>query len=249
MSKEKFSVTFKMEAEALELALYGPIGEDFFGAGITDTMVSQTLKSANPYASITLRLNSPGGDLYQGVSICNLLKAQDKPVNVIVDGLAASAASIIAMAGDTVVMQPGSMMMIHEAQGVCMGYSADMTKMADVLDSVTSSAADVYVGKTKMSKRAVMGLMANETWMEPKQAVELGFATEVGTGKQAKVSNSFDLRFFRNVPEELKEVAPVAATLVVAPVAAEPEPEEFNDIDLRLKRVQLAKRRDECTGK
>src|ERR1700685_3357795 len=143
ITKNKFDVSFKMEATTLELSLYGPIGADFFGDGITDAMVSSALKSTT-YDSITLRLNSPGGDSFQGVSIHNLLKSQGKPVNVIVDGVAASAASVIAMAGDTVTMQPGSMMMIHEAQAFCMGYSADMTKMATVLDAVSSSAADVY---------------------------------------------------------------------------------------------------------
>jgi ATP-dependent Clp protease, protease subunit len=156
MNKDKFSVTFKMEASALELALYGPIGSDMFGDGITDANVSAALKSAtNPYASITLHLNSQGGDLFMGVSIYNLLKSQGKPVNVMVDGLAASAASLIAMVGTTVVMQPGSMMMVHEALAFCMGYAADMTKMADTLEAVTSSAADLYVANTKLSKTKV----------------------------------------------------------------------------------------------
>jgi ATP-dependent protease ClpP protease subunit len=242
-NKEKYSVTFKMDAAttALELSLYGPIGADMFGDGITDANVSAALKSApNSYASITLRLNSPGGDLFQGVSIFNLIKSQGKLVNVVVDGLAASAASLVAMVGDTVVMQPGSMMMVHEAMAVCLGFSADMNKMAETLDSVTSSAADVYVSSTKLCKTKVLELMKNETWMTPKEAVNLGFATSAGTGKQAKVSNSFDLRFFKNVPEELK------AEIEVAPVVAEPdvvEPEKTDPlIDILRKRVELRKR-------
>jgi ATP-dependent Clp protease, protease subunit len=228
MNKEKFSVTFKMEAGALELALYGPIGADMFGEGITDAMVNSALKSADtPYDSIVLRLNSPGGDLFQGVSIYNLLKSQGKPVNVVVDGLAASAASLVAMVGEEIVMQPGSMMMVHEASAFCMGYSADMTKMAEILDSVTSSAADVYVAATKLSKTKVMELMNSETWMTPKEAVNLGFATSVGTGKTAEVSNQFDLRFFRNVPDELKIPEPIAAE---PEPAAKPEPDPLIDI-------------------
>jgi ATP-dependent Clp protease protease subunit len=239
MSKEKPSVTFKMEANnsTLELALYGPIGADLFGDGITDAHVNFALKSAvGSYDNITLRLNSPGGDLFQGVSIYNLLKSQGKPVNVLVDGLAASAASLIAMVGDTIVMQPGTMLMVHEAQGMVMGYSADMVKMAETLDSVTSSAADVYVAKTKMSKRAVMELMTAETWMEPKQAVELGFATSAGTGKQAKVSNSFDLRFFKNVPKELKPEA------VPEPSSEQNSNEPDPMIDICRKKLEMLKR-------
>jgi ATP-dependent Clp protease, protease subunit len=244
ISKEKFSVTFKMEASALELELYGPIGADMFGEGITDTMVNFALKSATtPYDSILLRLNSPGGDLFQGVSIYNLLKSQAKPVNVVVDGLAASAASLIAMVGDEVIMQPGSMMMVHEAQGFCAGYSADMSKMAETLDAVTSSAADVYVNATKLSKTNVMELLAAETWMTPKEAVKNGFASQVGNGKA--VTNQFDLRFFKNVPKELKPVPVVAGidlattaepTIVLIPVA-EPEPDPL--INIFRKRLEM----------
>lgn len=233
ISKEKGSVTFKMEASALELALYGPIGADIFGEGITDTMVHFALKSAANYDSILLRLNSPGGDLFQGVSIFNLLKSQGKPVTVVVDGLAASAASLVAMVGEEVVMQPGSMMMVHEAQGFCAGYSADMAKMADTLDSVTSSAGDVYVAATKLSKTKVMEMLAAETWLTPKEAVKLGFATQVGNGKA--VSNQFDLRFFKNVPEELKTAPePIAEP---EPIAAEPEPDPL--INIFRKRLEM----------
>jgi ATP-dependent Clp protease protease subunit len=237
ISKQKFSVTFKMEATALELALYGPIGADMFGEGITDTAVNAVLKSAvTPYDSILLRLNSPGGDLFQGVSIFNLLKSQGKPVNVVVDGLAASAASLIAMVGDEIVMQPGSMLMVHEAQGFCAGYASDMAKMSETLDAVTSSAADVYVASTKLSKTRVMELLAAETWMTPKEAVKLGFATQVGNGKAVKVSNQFDLRFFKNVPEawldeqiadaeaEIADADEAIAVLKAELAAAEPDP-------------------------
>ena len=127
-------------------------------------------------------------------------------------------------------MQPGSMMMMHCAQGFCAGYSADMTKMAETLDSVTSSAADVYVLASKLSKTKVMEMLVAETWMTPKEAVSLGFATQVGNGKAAKIGNQFDLRMFKNVPEELKSAEDVKldaeidaktdATQVEAAVAA-----------------------------
>jgi hypothetical protein len=124
-----------------------------------------------------------------------------------------------------------------------------MTKMAETLDAVTSSAADVYVNATKLSKTKVMELLAAETWMTPKEAVKNGFASQVGNGKAAKMTNEFDLHLsmFKNVPEELKvvlpepepEPVPVVAgidlattaepTIVLIPVA-EPEPDPLINI-------------------
>jgi ATP-dependent protease ClpP protease subunit len=214
--------------DVLTLNIMDAIGADFFGGGITARQVSDAISQAEHFESITLSINSPGGDLFEGVAIHNVLKASGKPVNVEIIGLAASAASLIAMAGGNIVAMPGSVMMIHEAMAFCQGYSADMTKMAAVLDTVTSSAADLYVAKTKLSKTKVMALMAEETWMEPKEAVEMGFATEVGSNKKAKAAatNSFDLSVFRNVPDELKpkkEGEPFPPAPAPAP-APEPEP-------------------------
>jgi ATP-dependent protease ClpP protease subunit len=198
-----------MSENSLVLTCYDAIGEDMFGAGITAQAFQQALDAQPDYSDITLRVNSPGGDAFAGVAIYNLLKASKKPVNVIVDGLAASAASIVCMAGDTITMNQGSVMMIHEAQALAMGDKAAMLKMADTLETVTGSIADIYVGKTKNSKKSVLAMMAAETWMDPKDAVANGFATAVG--KAGAIKNSFDLSRFKNTPIELqaktKEVA------------------------------------------
>jgi ATP-dependent Clp protease protease subunit len=219
MTKTKNPLHFFNSATAddvLTLNIMDAIGSDIFGNGISAKMVADAISHAGHFESITLSINSPGGDLFEGVAIHNTLKATGKPVNVEIIGLAASAASLIAMAGSDIVAMPGSVMMIHEAMAFCMGYSADMSKMANVLDTVTSSAADLYVAKTKLSKTKVMALMNAETWMEPKEAVELGFATEVGSTKKAKAAatNSFDLSAFKNVP---KDLTPEPEPEVVAP--------------------------------
>ena len=151
-----------------------------------------------------MRLNSPGGDAFEGVAIFNVLKNYGKPVNVAVDGLAASAASIIAMAGDTITMGEGSMLMIHNAMGIAMGNASDLRQLADTLDSVSASIADIYVTRTGNSKTSVLDMMSAETWMSATEAVKNGFATTVA-GK-GKVSNSFDLSAFKNTPEALKNV-------------------------------------------
>jgi ATP-dependent protease ClpP protease subunit len=193
--------------DVLTLNIMDVIGSDLFGNGITARMVTDAINQAGHFESITLSINSPGGELFEGVAIYNTLRAVGKPVNVEIIGLAASAASLIAMAGNTITAMPGSVMMIHEAMALCMGYAADMLKEAAVLETVTSSAADLYVAKTKLSKTKVLALMAAETWMEPKEAVELGFADEVSSTKKARAAatNSFDLSRFKNVPKELVE--------------------------------------------
>jgi ATP-dependent protease ClpP protease subunit len=203
--------------DTLTLSIYDVIGADFFGEGITASQVQDALQG--DHKSVTVRVNSPGGDAFEGCTIYNLLNSHRKPVNVIVDGLAASAASIICMAGETVTMNDGSMMMIHEAQAQGMGNAEEIRKLADTLDAVTSSIADIYVASTGLPKDEILDLMSNETWMSAAEAKANGFATAVSDS--ARVSNSFDLSAFKfkNIPKN--EV----------------------DYSLELKRIEIERRR------
>jgi ATP-dependent Clp protease protease subunit len=185
--------------DTLTMNMYDIIGESMFGDGATPQMVADALKGN--FKSIEVHLNSPGGDAFAGVAIYNLLKAQSKPVAVIVDGLAASAASIVAMAGDTITMNTGSVMMIHNAMSMAFGAADDLRKTADTLDTVTSSIADIYVAKTGLDKAKVLDMQAEETWMNATEAVDKGFATKVS--KDAAVKNEFDLKLFKNTPATL----------------------------------------------
>jgi ATP-dependent Clp protease protease subunit len=210
MRKDKSTITSfqaKANADTLTLELYDIIGADFFGEGITAKKISDALISAGTFSDIVLRINSPGGDLFEGVAIYNLLKSQDKPVNVMVDGLAASAASLIAMAGDTCVMGDGACMMIHRAMAVVGGYADDLRKCADVMDTVTDSASDIYVARTGMKKKKVLELMTAETWMTSQEAVYEGFATATSPQKAKNITNAFDLSVFKNAPKSLTEIA------------------------------------------
>jgi len=225
----------------LTLEIYDAIGADFFGEGITGKGISDAIAAAGEFSSITLRINSPGGDLFEGVTIYNLLKSQEKPVNVMIDGLAASAASLIAMAGDTCVMGEGSCMMIHQAMGMCGGYAQDFRQMADVLDTVTASAADIYVARTGLKKDEVMAMMTAETWMTPQEAIENKFATEMSSQK-ANVANAFNLSVFANVPVALKVTEEIAEEPTVVPTN---EVEEFDwqaQMSILRKRLELSKR-------
>ncbi|HLX83804.1 MAG TPA: head maturation protease, ClpP-related [Terriglobales bacterium] len=198
----KFFMAVKT-ADVLALDIFDAIGESMFESGITASAVSDAIKAAGDFSSVNVSINSPGGSLFDGVAIYNTLKACGKPVTVNIVGLAASAASLIAMAGDKVTMQLGTQLMIHRAMAISAGYSNDMRKMADTLDAVSASAADIYVAKTGMSKDAVLTLMEAETWMSPEEAVAQGFATSVSKDK-AKVTNSFDLSVFKNTPVEFQ---------------------------------------------
>src|ERR1035437_2473920 len=134
-SLEAPAFKFSTAAGCLQLDIMDVIGGDMFGMGITASAVAEAIAGAEDCTSVSLTVNSPGGDLFEGVAIYNILKNCGKPVVVNVIGLAASAASLIACAGK-VNMCPGTQFMLHEAMGIEAGYGDDLRKMADVLDSV-----------------------------------------------------------------------------------------------------------------
>lgn len=188
-------------AEQPEIALYDEIG--FWGTTAADFREEVMAIKAE---RITLKLNSPGGDVFDGIAIFNTLKAHPAAIDVVVDGIAASAASFIAMAGDTVKMSRHSMMMIHEAWGFAMGPAADMRKAADMLDRLTGEIASMYAERSKVAKDVWLGRMADETWFSDQEAVDAGLADEVLGAEAPK--NVFDLSMFRNAPRQLRESAP-----------------------------------------
>jgi ATP-dependent Clp protease, protease subunit len=240
IQKTKPAINFKAQAtdNALVLDIFDVIGADMFGFGITAGMVKDAIDQNPSCSSIDMNVNSPGGDAFEGVAIFNTLKQSGKPVNVNVVGLAASAASIVAMAGDTVVMNLGTQMMIHGAMALCAGFAADMRKMADTLDQVSNSIADIYVSETGLSNRRVTEMMAAETWMSADEAVQNGFATS--TGASNRVQNTFDLSHFKNAPKDLLEEEKTAPGALVEEKALL---EFFDEVTIHLKRLELEKRK------
>lgn len=154
-------------------------------------------------STIHVRINSPGGSFFDGMAIYNALRRHPASIVSHVDGLAASSASIIALAGDRVVMGEGSFLMIHNAWGVAMGDGDELREMADVLDKITGSIVDVYAKHTGKSVAQIQEMMAAETWLSADEAVAEGFANETEEAK--KVDASFDLTKFRNTPRQLLE--------------------------------------------
>ena len=171
----RFSARAKADASGGELYLYDVIGGDFFG-GISSRDVQASLASMGAVRQLDVYLNSPGGDVFEGIAIGNLLARFPAPVTIHVDGLAASIASVIAMAGKRIAMAPNAMMMIHDPWAVSMGGADEMRKMADTLDQVAATLGQTYATRTRQTPEAVRAWMAAETWMDSATAVERGFA-------------------------------------------------------------------------
>lgn len=158
------------------ITIYDVIGEDWWtGGGFTDKRMAAALRSIGD-RDVTVDINSPGGDMFEGIAMYNMLAQHKGRVTVNVMGLAASAASIIAMAGDTINMAPGSFMMIHNAWGVVVGNKADMRASADIFDSFDGSLADIYEARTGVARGEIIKLMDAETFMSASDAIKRGFA-------------------------------------------------------------------------
>ena len=157
------------------LFLNGTIAEDsWFDDDVTPQLFKEELVSGN--GDITVWINSPGGDCVAAAQIYNMLREYEGNVTVKIDGIAASAASVIAMAGDKVLMSPVSMMMIHNPMTIAFGDSGEMQRAIDMLASVKDSIINAYELKTGLSRTKLAHLMDAETWMDAGKAVELGFA-------------------------------------------------------------------------
>jgi len=159
------------------IGIYEQIGESWDGSGMTAKRMSAILRGIGASRDITVNLNSPGGDFFEGVAIYNLLRQHQAKVTVNVMGLAASAASIIAMAGDDINMGEGSFLMIHNAWCMAIGNRHDMQAAAEQLAPFDNAMAEVYAARAGISVKAAAKLMDEESWIGATQAIEQGFAT------------------------------------------------------------------------
>jgi ATP-dependent protease ClpP protease subunit len=162
-------------ADEAEVFLYDEVGS-WYGATADDFIAALGGVTAS---KILLRVNSPGGSVTEGIAIANALRSHPASVTVQVDGIAASIASVIAMAGDRVVMMPNSLLMVHEASGLCAGAAADMIKMAEVLDKISDNIAGAYAARAGGTEAEWRQVMRDETWYRGEEAVAAGLADEV----------------------------------------------------------------------
>ena len=165
-------------------------------------------------------INSPGGDCVAAAQIYNMLSNYKGKVTVKIDGIAASAASVIAMAGDTVLVSPVSMLMIHNPATIAWGDHAEMQKAIDMLDQVKESIINAYVLKTGLSRPKLSHLMDAETWMDANKAVELGFADEIMTRAKAEPEESGGDGSEKDEEEE-KKFPPVPSSMLFSRRAAD----------------------------
>jgi ATP-dependent Clp protease protease subunit len=172
------------------ISIYDTIGDNWEGTGVTATRISAALRSIGANQAVTVNLNSPGGDFFEGVAIFNLLRQHQAKVTVQILGLAASAASVIAMAGDEILMGEGSFLMIHNAWTVAIGNRHDLAQAAQTLEPFDAAMANLYAKRTGISQDAAATLMDRETWIGSDQAVADGFATGLIDGSQIDKNTS-----------------------------------------------------------
>lgn len=201
-----------------EIVLYGAVGESFWSDSFTDRDVILALNELSGSEEITVRINSGGGDAFMGLTIYNALKACSSNIVVYVDGIAASAASVIAMGADKLVMNEGSMMMIHDPSSITFGDAADHEKTQELLNKLGDQMANLYSRKANDGPEEIRDMMRAETWLTSDEAVEFGFADEADGEHQAVAASLFDYRVYANAPAELKTMAVAyAATLKPTP--------------------------------
>lgn len=198
-----------------EVFIYDDIGESFWTQGVTAKGFIDELNAITAPA-IDLHINSAGGSVFEGVAIANAIKRHRADVTTYVDGLAASIASIIAIAGDRVVMASNALFMIHNPWGGVSGDANDMRKMADVLDKIGETLAADYVDRTGMSTQEALAAMSAETWYTSTEALAAGFIDEIGVEVRVAASVNLDRFNYRHVPVQ-----------ALAALAAESEPDQL----------------------
>ena len=193
----------KVNDEMAEVFIYGDIGGWMDGIGADE--FARELKSLK-VTEITARINSGGGSVFEGQAIYNSLVNHPAKVNVVIDGIAASIASVIAMAGDNISITEGSHIMVHKPWSMAMGDANSMRKEAEVLDSLESGIIDIYAARTGKSRDKLEKWVANETWFKGAAAVDAGFADNVIPAKRKEnFAKSNILNHYLHLPIDIAE--------------------------------------------
>ena len=189
--------------KAGELLLYGDVGPSDWGM-IDAKSVNEALAGLGDVSVINLRIDSAGGGAFDGVAIYNQLKRHPATINVTVDGLAASIASVIAMAGDTITMGEGTQMMIHDASSIAWGNAAEMRRTAELLDTISADIAAIYARRSGRPVAEIRDLMLAETWLGAQEAVDAKLADAVVAGAAVTASlTDSEANRFKHPPKVL----------------------------------------------
>lgn len=211
-----------------ELLIYDEIDS---WMGVSAEQLARDISALDDSRELVVRINSPGGNVYDGVAILNSLRGHPGKVTVVVDGLAASAASVIAMGGDEIVMNRNSELMVHNGRAVAVGGAEDMRRMAERLEAVNANLATIYAERAGGTPEDWRAVMAAETWYSAEEAVAAGLAdrVEAGADDARAIAASFDLSIFAHAGRVNAPAPrlPQARTQTPLPVEAEvsPQPE------------------------
>ena len=227
------------EEKSAELILYGSIGSDEYWDDISDKAFKQDIENLGDVENITLHINSPGGSVFSAVAIANTLKNHKAKITANIDGLAASAATIITSACDTVKMPKNALFMVHNPITFAYGNNQDMQKTLEMLNKVKNSIIETYLNKAKTDKETLSELMDNETWMSAEEAKEYGFVDEILNESVEKevienkliINNmAFDISRFKNFKEKKNQDPRIINISVNSTGSPEEIADKFRDI-------------------
>jgi len=236
----KYTINLKAKDTA-ELMIYDVIGGVESEDSVTAKQFRQELNNAGNVSTINVRISSPGGSVMQGLAMYHTLREHPARKVVYIDGLAASMASVIAMAGDEVNIADGAFVMIHDPYAIVEGGANDLRRQADMMDKSKETMVAIYAGKTKLPDADIAAMMAAETWMTSDEAVAKGFADKI-SGK-ATVVAELKLDGFRNVPQAVKDFYAEARKRPDTEVPAMAEPTKNEPVP-----ATLAELKANCEG-
>ncbi len=219
--ERKFETRKNEANNTTEITIYGVIGDSWWEDSVSASDIDNALKSIS--GDIVIHLNSPGGDAFDGIAIYNRLMnyktEHNAKITIRIDGWACSAASVIAMAADVLIMGLGSMFMIHEASSFVWGTKTEMRKEADVLDELEEGIIDIYMTKANVSREEVRSMVDAETWFSASKAVDIGFAnsTVSSDSKDKEITQlRTQLTAMQNEIDQLKNKEPAPAPSATA---------------------------------
>lgn len=187
-----------------EILIYEQIGKGWDDSGVGAKKFVEDLQALD-VSNIDLHINSPGGNVFEGNAIYNALKGHKANINVTIDGIAASIASVVAMAGDKIEMPENAMMMIHDPSGIVIGTAKDMRKMAIAMNKIKTGLVAAYHNKSNMERDEISVMMEDETWITAQEAVEMGFADEMLEPVEIQANIEMLGQYqYKNVPKQLE---------------------------------------------
>ena len=195
MNKKWFNIQGKATDAVAEVYIFDEIG----AYGITAQDFISEMKEYKD-TPVNLRINCIGGDVFDGMAMYNIIKKREAKTTAYIEGIAASMGSVIALAADEVVMAENSLFMIHNAWGGAMGEAEDMRKTASILEKISGEIANIYERKTRLSLNRIIEMMDKETWLNAKEAYELGFIDSISDS--IKVAAKYDVSKFKNITTE-----------------------------------------------